>query len=68
MRRKLRIELRIGLLLFALNAVLNQFTKTPHFILGVVIGISLCLMLKGSLRETPYNAVKSIKKKIMRGR
>ena len=64
MKRQLRLELRIGLLLFALFAVLNQFTETPHFVLGALIGASICLTLIGSLRETPYNALKALKRKI----
>ena len=65
-KRKLRIELRIGLLLFAFWAVLHQFTETPHLILGGLIGGSLCSMIIGSLREVPYNTLKAFKKNMFK--
>ena len=65
MNKTQRVELRTGLLLFALWSVLNQFTETPHFISGGLIGVSLCLMIVGSLREAPYATIKALKKKIM---
>lgn len=65
MKRKLRIELRIGLLLFAVWSVLNQFTETPHFVLGGLIGISICLMLIGGLHKAQYTALKLFKKKML---
>ena len=59
MKRELRVELRTGLLLFAAWGVLNHFADVHHFILGGLIGASICLMIVGSLGEVPYNALKS---------
>ena len=64
MNRKLRVELRIGLLLFALYVILSRFSEMPHFVLGVLIGVSVCLMLIGSLGDAQYSALKSLKKRI----
>ena len=65
MRRELRLEFRIGMLFFVLYSLLNQFTNTPHFILGILIGASICLMIIGSLRETPHNALKAFKRRLI---
>ena len=63
MGKQLRIELRIGLLLYAAYALLNQFTQAHHFILGMLVGLSICLMLVGGLRGAPYVALKALKKR-----
>ena len=64
MKRKLRNELKIGLLLYALYGILYRFTEMPHFVLGGLIGGSVCLMLIGVLSEAQYNTLKSFKKRI----
>lgn len=64
MKRELRTELKIGLLVFATWGVLNQFATPPHFVMGLLIGVSLSLMLVGGLREKRYMALKSFKKRI----
>ena len=64
MKRKLRNELRVGLMLFALYGVFYQFFDIPHFVLGGLIGASVCLMLIGGLGESQYNALKSLKRSI----
>ena len=57
MGKQLRIELRLGLLLYAAYTLLNQFTQAPQFILGMLAGLSICLMLVGGLRDAPYAAL-----------
>ena len=64
MKRKLRNEQIIGLLLFALYCILYRFSEMPHLVLGGLIGVSVCLMLIGGLSEAQYNTLKSFKRSI----
>lgn len=57
-----RKELGIGLCLMALFMLLKQFTATPHFILGMLVGFGILFELIGTLPETAYMKLKEFKK------
>jgi hypothetical protein len=61
MKRKMRKELQIGLLLFAVALTLKQFVDIPHFIFGVLMGLSISLEIVGALPERAYNSLKALK-------
>ncbi|WP_343209528.1 hypothetical protein [Anaerolentibacter hominis] len=64
MKRELRMELRIGLLLFGLTLVLKQFFQMPEAVMGLLLGLALCFELIGALPETSYRKVKDWKRSL----
>jgi len=57
--------LKIGFILTTISIVLNQFTSTPCFITGVLIGAGIMLQLIGLLPEEKYQALRRFKKNIL---
>lgn len=58
----MRKELSIGLIAFGLGLAANQFFQLPEFVMGVLLGISLCFEIIGSLPEKAYQTLKQKKK------
>jgi len=64
MQRKVRKELSAGILCVAIALTLKQFTITPEFILGGLLGIGICLEFIGVLQDKAYDSLKDWKKKL----
>lgn len=62
MKRKIRKELSVGILCFAVSLILKRFTVTPEFIIGGLMGVSICFEIIGALPDKAYNALKKQKK------
>ena len=54
-------ELRVGILLQSIYLILNQFLNIPNFILGLLLGLGLCLIIIGILPEKAYVKIKQFK-------
>ena len=54
-------ELRVGILLQSIYLILNQFLNIPNFILGLLLGLELCLIIIGILPEKAYVKIKQFK-------
>jgi len=67
MKRRIRKELSIGLFCLGIALILKQFTGTPHFIVGALLGLSLCLEIIGALPDKAYNSLKRFKHKTING-
>lgn len=65
MKREMRKEMQIGLLLLAVFLILKQFTNTHHAILGVVAGLALAFEIVGSLPQNTYDKLIYSKKKLL---
>ena len=55
-------ELKIGILTLALFIILERFTSTPDFVLGMLIGLSIAYNLLALLPDSAYNKFKAWKK------
>jgi len=58
----MRKELKIGILTLVLYIILERFTSTPDFVLGMLIGLSIAYNLLGLLPDSAYNKFKEWKK------
>jgi len=58
----MRNELKIGILSLVLYIILERFTSTPDFVLGMLIGLSIAYNLLALLPDSAYNKVKAWKK------
>ena len=68
MRRDLRKEVKIGLLVCAGPLTMEQFFAVPEFIKCVMLGIGICFELIGLLSEEKYQRLKAKKKELFRFR
>lgn len=50
-----RIEMRLGLLLFAVHAILWSFTEVHEFFLGLMVGGAMFLIIVGLLPQKTYD-------------
>lgn len=66
MKRELRKEFKIGLLVYAAALLLKQFFDVPEFIEGALLGFAICFELIGILSESRYQKLKAFKRKIFR--
>lgn len=57
----MRIEMKIGLLLFAAFGLLNVFFNTPEFILGFLAVLGISFMLVGGMSDNSYKRLKKRK-------
>lgn len=57
----MRIEMKIGLLLFEAFGLLNIFFNTPEFILGFLATLSISFMLVGGMSDDSYKRLKKRK-------
>lgn len=64
MKKQMRKELRIGLLLFAAAMVLKNFDILPEFLHGALLGLAICFELIGALSEEKYRRLKAWKRSI----
>lgn len=58
----MRQELRAGILLQSIYLILDRFFTVPDFILGLLLGLGLCLIIIGILPEKAYTKIKQLKK------
>lgn len=63
MKREMRKELVIGLLLFACYQTLHQFVTIPELLSGVILGFVIVFELIGAMPDTAYLKLKAWKKK-----
>lgn len=66
MKRDLRKELKIGILVYAAALLLKQFFNVPEIIAGALLGFAICFELIGILPESRYQKLKAFKRKIFR--
>ncbi len=71
MKRDMRKETKIGILLLALFNIINFITTNIapeihilHFLLGGLAGLSLCQIVIGILPESAYLKLKNFKKSL----
>lgn len=64
MKKQMRKELRIGLLLFAATMVLKNFGILPEFLHSMFLGLAICFELIGVLSEEKYRRLKAWKRSI----
>jgi len=71
MKTTMRTEVKIGIVLFAIfnfaNLMLQSLiAEMPllHFIIGMLVGLSFCLIIIGILPETTYLKLKKLKKNL----
>ncbi len=57
----MRKELKIGMVAGGVSILLNRFTSTPDFLLGMLTGISICFTIVGLLSNNKYKKLKSAK-------
>ena len=62
MFKEMRKESKLGLLFTALYFLLKHLTKTPDFILKIILALSICYGLVGLIPEKAYEHLKSLKK------
>ncbi|MFQ8599810.1 MAG: hypothetical protein ACLSAP_03950 [Oscillospiraceae bacterium] len=62
----MRIELKIGLLLYAVALALRCFTGIPEFAMGLLLGLAVCFEVVGVLPENAYRKMKRFKKKLLK--
>ena len=55
-------ELRVGILLQTIYLILDRLFNIPDFILGLLLGLGLCLIAIGILPEKAYAKIKQLKK------
>ncbi len=55
-------ELRLGIVSLAIYLIFKRFLNTPDFILGLLLGLGLCLIVIGILPEKAYSKIKQLKK------
>lgn len=55
-------ELRVGILLQTIYLILDRLFNIPDFILGLLLGLGLCLIVIGILPEKAYSKIKQLKK------
>ena len=66
MFKGMRKESQFGILFTALYFLLKHLTKTPDFILKIILALSICCGLAGLIPEKVYNNLKSLKKEAVR--
>jgi len=54
-------ELRVGILLQTIYLIIDRFLNIPDFILGLLLGLGLCLIVIGILPEKAYFKIKKTK-------
>ena len=54
-------ELKWGIFLQANYLILKRFLDIPNFILGILLGLGLCLIIIGILPERIYLKIKQLK-------
>ena len=54
-------ELKWGIFLQAIYLILKRFLDIPNFILGILLGLGLCLIIIGILPERIYLKIKQLK-------
>ena len=64
MKRRIKKELSIGLLLLGIALTLKQFVPAPEFVFGVLMGVSISFEFVGALPDKAYNSLKQWKKTI----
>lgn len=64
--KKMRREIRFGLLAYALYIVLNRFTSVPDLFLGILMGMTLCFYTLGLLPEKLYTRLKAWKRAVIK--
>ena len=65
MKKGMRKELQIGLLLVGTYFVLSRFFPIPGYILGVLLGLGLAFEIVGILPDSVYQRIKRWKKQIV---
>lgn len=63
MAKPMRKEMKIALLLFALNTTVAYLAPTPEFIRGFLFGLSLLFMVFGLIPEKNYIYLKNRQKR-----
>ena len=63
MKKQMRIEFALGLLLISLSIILNRFFNLHHFIQGALLGLGIALEVVGSLSDDVYDKLKQFKNK-----
>lgn len=56
--KNMRIEMKIALVLFAINTTARVLVSTPEFISGLLLGLSLFFMVIGLIPEEKYQSLK----------
>lgn len=64
MRKKIRKELAWGLMFYGVSITLNQFFDVPEMIMGVCMGLTICLEIIGILSDASYERLKAWKRSL----
>lgn len=62
----MRKELKIGLLLFAMAVLLSVLNAVPHFVLGLLFSLAICLEIIGGVSGERYQKIRTWKRSLLK--
>ena len=63
MKKEMRTELKIGLVVYGVSSIFNKFFLLPDMIMGILMGLAISFEIVGILPEKKYQRIKLWKKK-----